>query len=480
MTKNEKSFFNKIILLITLTVICLCSCVLFSGCKDEGLDEKSVLSIEKTHTVNLTDYYTITYSDGSEYVFSVSSGADGKDGESPTIREIYADYLEEHPTATYEEFLKTYLSVNDESETVAINKVLLSSVKIYSEFIEAYYAFPHQSARQKTIYSGGGIIYKIEGEYTYLVTNYHVIYNASSSLDSNLAQNITCYIYGSEAFPTQTDKKDAYGCTVYDYGEVGVTCEYVGGSVSSDLALLRAKTADLMTVNEDICSVQLSDGYCVGQTAIAIGNPNDDGISVTKGIVSIDNEFISLSLDGTTRSYRSMRIDTPLYSGNSGGGLFDSDGRLIGVCNAGAGEEQNVNFAIPVDIVESVVENLLYYGKQGQAQTKKIVLGVTVTSENSKYVYDDALGYGKIIEDVKISEVTQNSIANSLGLNSDDQITSITINDKIFFIDRYFKISDVLFKVRENDEISVTVIRGGTEFVSTKYLVKESDLTVVD
>ena len=103
----------------------------------------------------------------------------------------------------------------------------------------------------------------------------------------------------------------------------------MGGTITYDIAVLRAKTSDVLARNEDAQPVKLADEYHVGETAIAIGNPEGDGLSVTQGVISTESEYITLSIDDTPRSYRSIRIDTALYSGNSGGGLFNKSGELI-------------------------------------------------------------------------------------------------------------------------------------------------------
>ena len=208
------------------------------------------------------------------------------------------------------------------------------------------------------------------------MTNYHVIYDSKADADLNggmTARQVYCYLYGSEDTPVQKEtgrtdsngnpiyETDENGCIVYDYGDYGVKCDIVGGSIEKDLAVLRAKTSELKNINPDIKAVTLAEDYYVGETAIAIGNPENEGISVTKGVVSVDNEYITLSIDGTKRAYRSIRMDTALYGGNSGGGLFNAEGKLIGICNAGDSTDQNINYAIPLDIVKGTVGNILYY-----------------------------------------------------------------------------------------------------------------------
>ena len=261
----------------------------------------------------------------------------------------------------------------------------------------------------------------------------------------------------------------------------------MGGSVTSDIAVLRAETKDIAAINADAKAVTLASDYHVGETAIAIGNPEGKGLSVTQGVISTENEQITLNIEGTTRSYRSLRIDTPLYEGNSGGGLFNADGELIGITNAGNSEDQNINYAVPLEIVKGTVENILHYYNDGDSSTtgaSKITLGVTVTTQNSKYVYDASSGYGSVQEEVIVNSVTAGSIAETLGLQANDKIVSLFINDTEYTINRSFRISDLILTMRENDIIKVKYARtenGETaEHTSEGYPLARTDLVQLD
>ncbi len=478
MKKTKKIIFITLLLSIFIVVFGLV------GCSNNSTNNQVyVLSIIKTDTVGLVDTYTITYSDGTTSTFEITNGGngiDGVDGENLDIDEIYAKYLELYPNTTYEDFLKKVLSVNTDGNATAINKALKSSAKIYTEFTQSYRLNFNQTTKETAIYLGSAVVYKIDSEFTYFITNYHVIYNSSATEQDKIAKKIVVYLYGSESEPVSTNTKGADGCTVYNYGEYGIECEYVGGSITTDIAIVKAKNSIVNNVNEDISPITFAKDYHVGETAIAIGNPEGEGLSVTEGIISVDNEDIALAIDGkTTRNYRSIRIDTSIYSGSSGGGLFNTDGKLIGITNAGDGEDQNVNYAIPVEIVKSAVENIMFYAENGEKNAKKITLGITATSSNSKYVYNETLGYGEIIENVYISTVNDNSISQSMGLASGDRIISVTINGNSQIINRYFEIGDILLQIRSGDVISINYERAGAIAVSSSYTVENIDLSVI-
>lgn len=467
---------KKIIICFALS-LCLLSTAVIVGCNNKSEQSVSITSIEKTMTTGLTDTYTILFSDGTTYNFEITNGRDAKNLD---IEDLYAAYKSRYPDSDFEDFLNTVITADTHRDLTISNLALSSSLKVYSEFIEKYYSYGigyyPQIIEETAIYCGSAVIYAINDDYVYMITNYHVLYDTNATNDSKLAEKIICYLYGSESAPVKTGKTDSKGHSVYDYGDYAITCEFVGGAVTADIAVIRAKTSDVKAVNKNVTAVTFADGYQVGEAAIAIGNSEDEGISVTKGVVSVDNEYINYSVDGTQRSYRSMRIDTAIYGGNSGGGLFDSDGKLIGITNAGDGEDQNINYAIPVSIVKAVVENILFYGGK---DVKVLRLGITVGSQNSKYVFDEDLGYGVIKEDIVCTEVTKNSLAEGLGLQSGDKLIALKINDVTHNLDRYFNISDLLYTVRQGDVVSFDYYRDGTLTNSTEYTVTSSDLVSV-
>lgn len=376
--------------------------------------------------------------------------------------------------------------------SAAVGAALQSSLKVYSTFVTSTVSFkPDFCAHSSKNYTlmcaqGSAIVYRIEGDDTYILTNYHVVFNSGADETANggkTAREIYCYLYGSEDAPKMTGEKDkTYGFPLCDFGEYGIRCEYAGGSVSADLALLKAKTSDITAVNEKIREATLADGYTAGETAIAIGNTEGEGISVTRGIVSVENEWIPLKIDGAERKYRCLRIDTPIYNGNSGGGLFNTEGKLIGITNAGSTEKQNINYAIPISIVHGMAENLLHHYLDGNPDTfgaYKIALGCTVSGEHSKYLYDDQSGTGKIVEETRIDRIEDQSIAKTLGLAEGDMITHLIVNGAAHRVERAFDISDLLLTVRAGDTLSVTYLRGGEKADSAEYTVSASDLNPI-
>ncbi len=468
-------------------------CALFGDAKTPV----SIVSIEKTSSEGLEDTYTIYYSDGKTSTFKVMNGADGKDGENGkdgtngtngingtdgkdvTALDLYETYKEIYgEDLTYAEFLAKYLSfegkTEEETHTV-INDCLKSVGKVYCEFEELDTTTTAEEATIPAVYSGACVIYRIDQDYTYFLTNYHVVHD-EDAVGSLVSDKINCYLYGSEGYPSKLSGED--GKIYYDYGERAIQGEYIGGSIQYDLAIFRAKTETVLKINENVKAVTFADDYYVGETAIAIGNPKSQGISVTQGIVSVDNEYITLSIDGISRTYRSIRIDTALYHGNSGGGLFNSDGELIGIANAGNITDQNINYAVPIQIVKAVTDNIMYYYHDGDDSTNgvyKITVGVTVTAKSSKYVYDAEQGFGKIVEEILVLDVGEGTIAERIGLRKDDMLKSLVINGDCYKLSRYFEIGDLILSMKDGDSFYFIMDTGET---SSSYTLTSADFAL--
>ena len=488
--------------LLLAAVLALALSALFVGCSH---DDPYVLSIEQTAQGEDGTVFTVTYSDGSTSEFTVRNGEDGEDVSIQDVYEYYKQATGED--ISYADFLELYLDLTTDN-AAAIGQSLLSAVNVYSEFVVASEdggawipGFPHwgsggtSTRNSAALYTGAGVIWSMDtaaGGYSYIVTNYHVVYNSAAAAVNGetsetgggqyIARKLHVYLYGSGQTPGYLDENgdniadtDEDGYTKYAYGSSAVACEYVGGSVSCDVAVLRAETADILAVNEDACPVDVAEDYYVGESVYTIGNPEGDGFSVTEGIISVDNEYITLDIDGTERSYRSIRTDVALYSGNSGGGLFNNRGQLVGLSNAGKGDEENINYAVPLPVVRGAVENILHYhraeGTLG-VTARRLTLGFTGTVQNSKYVYDAATGRGRIVETVQVSSVSASSIAGGMGIEAGDVLTHLVVNGQAYAIERDFDIYDILLTVFAGDEISFRYTRGGTAGEGTAYTVE--------
>jgi putative serine protease PepD len=175
---------------------------------------------------------------------------------------------------------------------------------------------------------GSGVIIDANGD---IVTNNHVVSGAES---------ITVVLYNGNT----------------EQGQL------IGTSATNDLAVVRITPYAHMTVAQWGYSSKL----VVGQDVIAVGNPLGITETATKGIVSALNRSITES-SGVTIS-NAIQTDAAVNPGNSGGALINLQGQLIGITFAGAENTQTntaadgVNFAIPANLAQTVVQQILQQG----------------------------------------------------------------------------------------------------------------------
>jgi S1-C subfamily serine protease len=248
-----------------------------------------------------------------------------------------------------------------------------------------------------------------------------------------------------------------------------------------DIAVLYVNNSEILrNANAVAVTFADSDKVSVGDTAIAIGNAKGEGISASNGIVSVDSEHITMiAPDDTTEvDYRVMRIDTAVNSGNSGGGLFNSNGQLIGIVNAKIIDEgvENIGYAIPSNIALAVTNNLIDHCYGTNVETvQRCLLGITITISDSTAVIDDETGKLLIRETVTIHEVTKSSVAKGR-LQADDILLSISINGNKRSITRQHHVIDYMLDARVGDNVTFEFERNG-EILSTTVTITELCVT---
>ena len=403
---------------------------------------------------NLVDFITITdakinengeliliYGNGMEKNLGTVVGKDGKNGENGM------NGTEGSLTIT----------TNGSSIPAASAKGLRSTVRIICNFqatVQQGGWRPGSSSTTTKEYSseGSGVIYqmdKSEGD-AFIITNYHVVYDSSSNSENGISNDISVYLYGSEI-----ENK-------------AIKATYVGGSLYYDIAVLRVENSEILA-ESSACAVDVadSDKVVVGDSAIAIGNAQGLGISSTSGVVSVDSEHITMTAaDGRTEvSFRVMRVDTAINSGNSGGGLYDDEGNLIGIVNAKIVYDgvENIGYAIPSNVAVSIAENIIdyCYGTDTE-RVQRALLGITVSTSDSKAVYDSSTGLVTIEEIVCVYEVNSGSLADGI-LQAEDVLVSATVNGNTTDITRQYHIIDMMLDVRAGDVVTLKILRGGEE-----------------
>ncbi|HYX96554.1 MAG TPA: trypsin-like peptidase domain-containing protein [Geodermatophilus sp.] len=195
--------------------------------------------------------------------------------------------------------------------------------------------------------TGSGVV--IDGENGYIVTNNHVISGADG-------------VEGAEIRAVFSDGS-------------GSAARIVGRDPASDLAVLKVEKPGLLTA-----ALGRSDGVVVGDPVVAIGSPLGLASTVTSGIVSALDRPVRLAGEGsdTNAVISAVQTDAPINPGNSGGALVNGAGEVIGINTAIAslgGGSVGLGFAIPVDTVRDISEQLISTGRAVHAS-----LGVNARS----------------------------------------------------------------------------------------------------
>ena len=299
------------------------------------------------------------------------------------------------------------VTVGSDDLTDIIAKAKGSVVEITTEIVKTGSFFSQSIATG----AGSGVIIDSDG---YIVTNYHVIQGAST-------------------VTVTTPDGTEYPAKVYGYDS------------ENDVAVVKIDAHDLpVAVFADSSKLK------VGEKVFAIGNPLGSlGGTVTDGIVS------ALDRDITVEGQRMTLLQTSaaVNHGNSGGGLFNAKGELIGIVNAkSSGEDvEGLGFAIPSNVVKDVITNILNNG--GSIVSSTPVMGITVAEiydENTLKEYNLSR-YG-----VYILNVEEGYGAAQAGLKVYDCIVSV---DNIA-ISKNDDLTSLLKTHEAGDVITVQVIRG--------------------
>jgi serine protease Do len=339
------------------------------------------------------------------------------------------------------------------SNLVAASKGLLSAVSINCLFnvtVNPYYGNSYTTQKSS---AGAGVIYRLDKEKgdAYIITNYHVVYYNGADTPNDISDEISVYLYGME------------------YSEYAIKATYVGGSKNYDIAVLKVSgSSTLRKSNASAAVFADSNKTSVLETAIAIGNPKASGISATVGAVNVDSETLTMtSIDGLGKvSLRVMRIDAAVNGGNSGGGLFNDKGEVIGIVNAKMSDStiDNIGYAIPSNVAKYVAENIIYYDGLDPTNDSvyRILIGVNVAIHSAGTVYDLETGKVLKVEEVMVENVVSDGA--SVGkLQSGDIIKSVEIDGVTYEIVRTFNVIDVMLTARQNSTVIFNISRGGKD-----------------
>lgn len=266
--------------------------------------------------------------------------------------------------------------------------------------------------------SGSGFIYTADG---YIVTNQHVVANASSI-------NVTLY------------NGDTYPATL------------VGSDSDYDVAVLKIDAKDLPAV-----TLGSSTDVNVGDTVMAIGNPLGElTFSMSQGIVSCVNRAINV--EGTP--FNMIQVDASINPGNSGGPLMNLYGEVVGIVSAKYSSYANttvegLGFAIPINDVQSIIKDIIENGSVGNKAYMAITAGTMTQQMAAQYKINATEG-------VFVYSVEDGGAGDKAGLKLGDVITKL--NDTQITSMEDLSAAKKGFKA--GDTVTLTVLRDGKEITT--------------
>lgn len=333
---------------------------------------------------------------------SVSSAADATDVLN-TLQSSVVDHT------------KSTAAERNSDGTYAYTRDLVSAVKDSIVYIEVYVNY----RGQETLYgSGSGIIISRDG---YIITNAHVAENEYYEV-TKLVVNVNT---------TDPDNGTSVS-TAYE-------AQLLGSDTDTDLAVLKIKP------DSDLPAAALgdSDKLSLGDDVVVIGNPLGLETSVSKGVVSGLNRQVY-----DDNSISAIQTDTAINRGNSGGGLFNMYGEVVGVVNMKLINDnaENLGFAISINDAKSVINDLI---------TKGYVSGRPILGITCVQVSDYVGAVRGLTPGLVVTDIDQDMAIASSGLVVGDTITAINGTD-VRTVD---EVSEILKDKKPGDTVTATVVR---------------------
>ena len=264
--------------------------------------------------------------------------------------------------------------------------------------------------------SGSGVIIRPDG---YIVTNNHVVAGATS-------------------IQVTLNNNQQYEATV------------VGTDPATDVAIIKVDATNLPAI-----ALGNSDALRLGEWVLAIGSPLGAQLrsTITAGIVSAKGRSMPDN-SGEFKIESFIQTDAAVNPGNSGGALVNKKGELVGINTAivsQTGSYTGYSFAVPVNIVKRVADDLMDFGS-----VKRALLGITMGTVDKKFADEMKLSF---VSGVYINEVLKGSAAEKAGLKKNDVIVAID-GQKVM------DASSVQAKVNNyhpGDKATITYIRDGKQ-----------------
>ncbi len=308
-----------------------------------------------------------------------------------------------------------------EASENSINSVVHVTTKVVQtsfqrDLFQEFFYGPGAGGREFKQYgsgSGSGVIVSSEG---YIVTNNHVIENASEI----------------EVILNDNSKYSA---------------KLIGSDPSTDIAVLKIEGTGFQPI-----PLGNSDDLHIGEWVLAVGNPFNLTSTVTAGIVSAKARNINLLSDRTNENVvpieSFIQTDAAVNPGNSGGALVNTKGELVGINTAIAsqtGSFAGYSFAVPVNLVQKVMRDLIDYGI-----VQRGYLGVQIADINQEVKETNKLPNTK---GVFVAKVNENGSAEKAGLKDGDVILKIGSKE----VNSVAELQEEIGKRRPGDKVTLTI-----------------------
>ncbi|MEJ7911528.1 MAG: trypsin-like peptidase domain-containing protein [Chitinophagaceae bacterium] len=322
------------------------------------------------------------------------------------------------------------------------NNVTRNRGGMFEDWFEDFYGGPNSSPEQRA--SGSGVLISEDG---YIVTNNHVVSNGGEGV----ADELTVTLHNRKTYKARL----------------------IGRDPSSDLAVLKIdgnKFPFLLYGN--------STNLQLGQWVLAIGYPLTLETTVTAGIISATGRSININRRQSESPVESfIQTDAAVNSGNSGGALVNPGGELIGINSAilaPNGTYAGYSFAIPVNIVKKIVDDIIRFG-----EVQRGYLGIAyvdVDRENMTQEQMKSRGIPVDVDGVFVSDVSPDGGAYAAGIRKGDIITRVNNAPVITGL----QMSAQIASYRPGDRIPVTYLRSGKETSVTLVLKKRGDVVTLN
>ena len=324
---------------------------------------------------------------------------------------------------------QTSLSNYSDTAVFAANKILPSIVGIKVEYnvnspFSSFSFFGRNDGQQQSstaTASGSGIIISDDG---YILTNNHIVATTSSEdyYEVSEATKVTVTLFNDE--------------TEYE-------AKIIGKDEQTDLAVIKIEKTGLSKAE-----FADSDNIKVGEFAMAVGNPLGMQSSITCGVISAVNREVT---DSDGKKFTLIQTDAAINSGNSGGALVNSEGKVIGINTlklSGTGIE-GMGFAIPINSTTDITSQLIQYSK-----VKRPYIGISGMDLNDKTAKANNLPVG-----IYVKSVDDFSSAEKAGIKIGDVIIEAE-GKKITKMD---ELNEIKNTHQIGDEMKIKVNRDGAE-----------------